>query len=56
MNAYIMRYGRDYPEQARAYLKRFELVEDLRTAEMRRASVESRFMKAIVPKYLMNGC
>ena len=31
------------PEQARAYLKRFELVEEVQTAEMRRASMESRF-------------
>lgn len=31
------------PEQARSYLERFRLLEEVQTAEMRRASVESRF-------------
>lgn len=33
------------PEQARAYLKRFELVEEVQAAELRRASVQSRFQQ-----------
>jgi hypothetical protein len=31
------------PEQAYAYLKRFELLEEVQAAELRAASVESRF-------------
>jgi hypothetical protein len=33
------------PEQARAYLKRFELLEEVQAAELRRASVQSRFQQ-----------
>jgi hypothetical protein len=31
------------PEQARAYLERFALLEEMQAAELRRASVQSRF-------------
>jgi hypothetical protein len=31
------------PEQAHAYLKRFELLEEMQAAELRRTSVQSRF-------------
>ena len=33
------------PEQAHAYLKRFELLEERQTAELRRASVETKFLQ-----------
>ncbi len=33
------------PEQARAYLKRFELLEEIQTDELLRTSVQSRFQQ-----------
>ena len=33
------------PEQARAYLKRFELLEEVQSAELARATVQSRFQQ-----------
>ena len=33
------------PEQARAYLKRFELLEEVQSDEIRRDSVQSRFQQ-----------
>ena len=45
-NAYIMTaMSKITPEEARAYLKRFELLEEVQAAELKRASVESRFQQ-----------
>lgn len=33
------------PDEARAYLRRFDLLEEIQEAEIRRASVQSRFQQ-----------